>query len=433
MNLVDIIRTRLQNSEQALAERRLNIDRKRFLYQKLDHRLQLFLDQPSENQWLIMTGLRGMGKSTLLNQLYSNIRPNSARKFYFSFDELAEFPKASVSDFVKAVKQLKSIHPDDAFVLLLDEVHYLPDWQIGCKLLYDTVHPLFLVCTGSSALNLRHSSADVARRSTHIEAKPLSLIESYCLQNPQFFPNDQLQKLRLNIQQALFESSNSDDVYLSMLKLEPAINNYYQKIIKAITGSQLNIDDPLFQETVITIIKGYINTYLTLPFVLPYSSKQASLLGSDLSDFFKLDPETDYEIRSKILRTIRQSLVVDIYKFQTRIKGSLINRNSKIPVHLLPDLLLHLAYNDQTSLSATSRKMGINYTTFRKMIRILKETEIIYEISPTGKPTNRIPEHLNICLPLQHCAKLCSILTLINQTSKGHYWKMLYLCTSKDI
>ena len=126
------------------------------VYARLIQTIDYFLDNKQVSQWLIMTGLRGGGKTTLLAQTYLHPRLRAATKFYLSLD-YAQLIGAEMSDVVAALEaKLGSAlaKADKPVFVFLDEVHSLPKWSLAAKILYDRCPKLFLICTSSSALAL---------------------------------------------------------------------------------------------------------------------------------------------------------------------------------------------------------------------------------------------------------------------------------------
>ena len=380
MDLVDLLKTRLEMSKTALDNLGLDISYKRPVWNKIGYHLQLVLSRKASSQWLIMTGLRGVGKTTLLSQVYHHqIEDNLVKKFYLSFDETRKFPGLTIGHFVEAVEQLRQIYQKQVLVLLLDEVHYLADWQTGCKLLFDNIRPLFLICTGSSALNLNANNPG-GRRAVPIRIPPISLAEACQIQTVNNIRPAKTGAGQIGdeLQRILFKSKTATEVYQKMADQRQTIDNYYKQIINV-----FNLQHMSPQKARQQIIRLYIESYLTLPFVLPHFQPNRQGLLFERNKPFVLDPKIDYAIRSQILQVIKKSLVDDIYEIDLGQK-SLTNRHSKVPINLLPDLLLHLANNEQTSLTSLSKKLNVNYLTVKKMINIIKSTEIIYEIAPRG-------------------------------------------------
>ena len=387
MSLVDLLITRLESSDKAVNDLGVETNYKRYVWRDLTDSLQSFLDDGFGNKWLVMTGLRGVGKTTLLAQLYRHHRleTNQVRKIYFSLEELQRFPDASMADFIHAIDRFKRIYHDQPLVLLLDEVHSMPDWQKLCKLLFDTSRQILLICTGSSALNLNNLSADVARRISIIRVPPVSLGESFGVQDPNQNAgvHQQLIHLRRRLRRALFQSDHATGVYQRLKDNRHHIDNYYQQL--AVINGLGRMDQIHFRQG---IIESYIHHYRTLPFALAdlkTPDSQVQLIPSDSSPLFGLSPAQDYQLRDKIVRTITQAVIADITKLLGPDDRFLVDKNSKIPIEMLPKLLARLANSNTTALTTISRTMSVAYPTLIKMIELLKGAEIIVEITPKVK------------------------------------------------
>ncbi len=134
------------------------------------------------NRLVAITGARGTGKTTLLLQyIRETFGNNLAEVFYASLDNLY-FTKTTLSvfagDFVKRGGKF----------LFLDEVHKYPDWSIEIKNIYDNYPELFIVFTGSSALNIFRCNADLSRRLLVYNLNGLSLREFIELKYHHRFP-----------------------------------------------------------------------------------------------------------------------------------------------------------------------------------------------------------------------------------------------------
>ena len=163
---------------------------RRAAYKDLAADLVNFARAPRLNSsWIIMPGLRGVGKTTLLAQLYSHpCLAKEKHRFYLSLDS----PVGRNIDYAGLVRFLENqlnsqLHqaPGKVF-LFLDEIHFWSgDWSLDLKVLYDNFQPhggLFMVCTGSSALRLNLNPDSGRRVSRIMRIPPLSLTESILLE-----------------------------------------------------------------------------------------------------------------------------------------------------------------------------------------------------------------------------------------------------------
>ncbi|MEM2866809.1 MAG: ATP-binding protein [Candidatus Hadarchaeales archaeon] len=131
-------------------------------------------------QMVLLTGLRRVGKSTLMFQtirhlLREGIPPRHL--LYFSFDE-------RVSDPLQVLDLYSNLTGVDwrreRIYVFLDEVQKLPGWASKLKLLYDSCPNLKLFLSGSGGPMLeREASSDLAGRYFSVRVGPLSLREFF--------------------------------------------------------------------------------------------------------------------------------------------------------------------------------------------------------------------------------------------------------------
>lgn len=134
-----------------LSNRRIrenNYSTKRFLLDTIDWRDRL----------ICISGSRGCGKTTMILQhIHSDFTKNLDAALYVSLDNLW-FATNSLSELVDMHYKNGGTH------IFLDEVHYLKDWQLIIKNLYDDYPKLNIVYTGSSLLRIDSESGDLSRR-----------------------------------------------------------------------------------------------------------------------------------------------------------------------------------------------------------------------------------------------------------------------------
>lgn len=120
----------------------------RFLLHKIDWRDRL----------IQISGSRGTGKTTMLLQhIKSAFRDNPDAALYVSLDNLWFETNSLV--------ELADLHYKNGGThLFLDEVHYMKNWQLVLKNLYDDYPRLHIAYTGSSMLRLDSDGGDLSRR-----------------------------------------------------------------------------------------------------------------------------------------------------------------------------------------------------------------------------------------------------------------------------
>lgn len=132
----------------------------------------------SYRQVLVLSGLRRVGKTTIIHQLIDeHLRKgiDPKRIFYFSFDEKVEDPTRLLNEYSKMTK-IDWRHEE--IFIFLDEVHKLPGWSSKVKLLYDTLPKSKILISGSASVTVeKEASKNLAGRHFCFEVPPLTLQE----------------------------------------------------------------------------------------------------------------------------------------------------------------------------------------------------------------------------------------------------------------
>lgn len=203
---------------------------------------------------IIMYGLRGIGKSTILFQMYNRLRAgrfnNIAVKskeipqeniLYLSIDQaLLSTQLKSESPIYDAVKYFcETIHNqkleslDKKLFILVDEAQFDKRWAVAAKSLFDASKNIFLVITGSSALAL-NIDTDTARRAIKEPLFPLSFMEYQMIKN-NIFPQKGNAE---NFKKLIF---NNDRHVI------PELNEAIRKIQFSLKGKGLTIEKELLE------------------------------------------------------------------------------------------------------------------------------------------------------------------------------------------
>ncbi len=117
-----------------------------------------------------LTGARGVGKTTLMLQHLLDSSLPTKRKLYLSMDNL-NLPFTSLISFAEKFYQ------QGGKLLMVDEIHKLPDWSAELKNIYDLLPGLQVVFSGSSLLKIKTGSADLSRRAVIYNIQGLSFRE----------------------------------------------------------------------------------------------------------------------------------------------------------------------------------------------------------------------------------------------------------------
>lgn len=145
---------------------------KRPLYEKI-------LEYLSDRQVLLVTGLRRVGKTTIVYQLIQHLLEKGTREdniVYFSFDEQS----ADLNELVKTYENsvLKKRIGDEKVYFFLDEIQKCVDWQNKIKVFYD-LHPnLKFIITGSASARIdKRAKESLAGRLYDFNLEPLTFKE----------------------------------------------------------------------------------------------------------------------------------------------------------------------------------------------------------------------------------------------------------------
>ncbi len=157
---------------------RLSTDRrgkplpKRWAFYRLRRLAEAHLRERAEPRVILVPGLRGVGKTTLLCQLFLSLYAKGLPVFYLPVDRLYR----SVGPVLLEALEKISSRVEGPKVILLDEVTHHRDWAGDLKLAYDYDPDLMVVAAGSSALAMR-ADVDLSRRAGYEPLFPLSLSE----------------------------------------------------------------------------------------------------------------------------------------------------------------------------------------------------------------------------------------------------------------
>jgi len=168
MEILDILNPWWKGKE---ISKELALPYKRKIFLKIKELLKL-------RQIIIISGLRRVGKSTLLYQLIDELiisKTNPENILYFSFDEKVESPL----DVLKEYSELTKIDwKKEKCFIFFDEIQKLTEWSNKVKIIYDSFPNLKIFISGSSSFQLeKEAKSNLAGRHFIINAEPLSFFE----------------------------------------------------------------------------------------------------------------------------------------------------------------------------------------------------------------------------------------------------------------
>lgn len=366
INNVDIVaKSYIQNNEGK------NIP-KRNIFVKLKKYVEDFFNG-GENRWVVLTGLRGVGKTTMAMNLYSEHYKNGkANRLYISVDKITELLGVSLFDVLTVYEEMKEQSFEEMetpLLLFIDEAQYDPKWAITLKDIYDRAHNVFIFTTGSSALSLNLNS-DTARRPMFEKLYPLTFTEYIKLKNGIY----ESAGLSSKIKDAIFNSVNAKEVFDKLKKLEPTIEKYL-----------LKINNSEFQDY---LLYGSLPSLLFLP--------------------------DNIKKQERIYQSLNRIVTDDISK---------MNDFDNDTIKKIPMLLYNLAQMDVAPYTSFSKEpLSINRHTVKNIFDVLEKTETITKI-PAYSPSHTKQSRISSKYVFSASAFRVSYFNTINSvTEEQHYY-----------
>ncbi|MEJ0053704.1 MAG: AAA family ATPase [bacterium] len=296
-----------------------------------------FLEGARTVRWIIVPGLRGVGKTTAMAQVFLSTRRVSKAPtsfLYMSVDDLVT-RGMTLNDALDAYESIlgKPFESLDTPVLLfIDEVQQDKNWAAVLKSLHDRARNVFLFCTGSSAVSLQ-SNPDVARRAQFEKLYPLSFGE-YQMIKHNIFPQAGLKE---KIKDALYGASNAGDAFDRLKKLEQNVAAQWARFDRA------EIDEYLLNGTLPFTLRAITpNAYDNINILLD------RIIDKDIKDLGQFDAPT--------LSAIKR-------------------------------LLFIMADSDIVSVNNVKNVVQLSYNTVMAVLDVLERAELIIKVPAQGSKT----------------------------------------------
>lgn len=292
-------------------------------------------------RWLVLPGLRGVGKTTMLAQTFDRLKAMGVPMedmLYLSLDDLQLRLGASLNDALTAYEGIigtafESLRKD--VYIFIDEAHFDPSWPLAIKSLHDRTENVFVMVTGSSALALS-GNADTARRALEMNVLPLSYREFLKLERKADLSRDLSRKLG----HLLYSSMGYEALKKGLLDIEVSLS-----------AVAINIE--------------------------PYSLERYLRKGS-LPYVLGIDDETT--AMSLISSIIDRVLERDLLAQRQVDRPTLIKASN---------LLSYLAFGDRLSQQSLSTNLGINRVTLSSVLEGLEKADVIHRVMPFGPESTR--------------------------------------------
>lgn len=311
---------------------------KRNIYIKTKRYLDSFLaGNYDQKRWIIIPGLRGTGKTTILAQTYYELSyqyGDSINLLYFSLNEAVDTIGATISSILYEYERLLG----ESFevvskptIMLIDEVQSDPKWAPVLKALNERTSKVFLICSGSSAVHLQDDADITGRRAVIERLYPMNFSE-FEMVHYHTYPT---KGLKNKLKNGLYGSADAESCYNYLLSLKPEVDRYWAKI-----------DRRHWQQ--------YINTG-SLPFALT--------------------ERTVADIYDAVLSSIDKVITKDIQQ---------LGRFTPETIPVVKRLLYVLAESDVISNHKLSAVLGITPITIANILDVLVKAELLIRVYPHG-------------------------------------------------
>lgn len=314
----------------------------RNVYGKIDEYLRNFLDGSNlQNRWIIVPGLRGVGKTTVLAQLFLNHfrEVGERRMLYISLDEAVNVLDSSLREILAAYEKINGESFErlsKPLFIFIDEVQYDPKWASVLKSLYDRSNKVFIVCSGSSAVSLQ-ANPDVVRRAIFQKMFPASFSEFLMIRDGKY-PTRGLKK---NIRNGLFVAESAGEAYKNLKNLESSV-----------IGEWSNID------------RHYVDEYLkigTLPFAISIQ-----------------DEARVYQTISLLLDKVINQDIQSLGRFDVPTLNN------------IKRILFLLAEADTVSVQKLSSELGMSVNTISNVLEVMELAEMLIRVMPHGSNSKKV-------------------------------------------
>ena len=291
----------------------------RNIYIKIEKYLRDFLHGPNaQDRWIIIPGLRGVGKTTILAQLFLKHHQEAGqqRMLYISLDEVVNVLGSSLKDVLTVYERIlgESFEKLTAPVFIfIDEAQYDPKWASVLKSVYDRSNKVFVACSGSSAVSLQ-TNPDVIRRAIFQKLFQTSFTEFLMIRDGKLSAED----LKKNLKDALFGADSAKDAYEKLQKYDQSVLSTWSSIDRHSVDEYLKIGTLPFAIQ----MKDEVRVYQTIILLLN------KVINQDVQSLGRFDTKTLIYIK-RVLFLLAESDIVSIQKLSATLETS-VNTVSNI-------------------------------------------------------------------------------------------------------
>jgi len=305
---------------------------RRNIYLKIDKYLDDFLhDSEARNRWIIIPGLRGVGKTTILAQLFFNHyqEMGQQRMLYVSLDEVVNVFGSSLKDVLSAYEKILGESFErltKPLFIFIDEAQYDPKWAAVLKSIYDRSNKVFVICSGSSAISLQ-TNPDVIRRAIFEKLFPTNFCEFLMIKDGRL----PVKNLKKNIKEALFLSNSAQEAYKKLKEFEQPVLNFWSQVDHNYIDEYLKIGTLPFAIS----IRDEARVYQTITLLLD------KVINQDVQSLGRFDQKTISYIK-RVLFLLADSEVLSVQKLAKTLEVSVNTVSSILEVLESAELLIRI-------------------------------------------------------------------------------------------
>lgn len=308
----------------------------RSIYYDLTELIDNFLERRTENRFIILPGLRGVGKTTLLFQLYDYLLKKGIDKnqiLYFGGDNLNQLLGSNVRDivevFVREIHEKQLVTLDKQLFVFVDESQEIDGWSKQGKVIYDLSKNIFMIFTGSVALDLE-LDVNAVRRTRKEIMFPLSFKEHLLIK----YPNQSFNDISKDVMDCILSGD-----------------------IENISKKEMDFSDSLYDLN--SSFKKEWEHFLTY--------------GGFPENIYLSESDSHRQIYSMIEKVVEK----DVYHFLS------FNNGTKYKIF---QILTYLALKKPGELSNVNlaKNIGISSSRVNSILKVLEQTHLIFHVNPYG-------------------------------------------------
>jgi len=299
----------------------------------------------------LLSGIRGVGKTTLLAQLYyapkfilpsrkSNYENVLAQNYEIFYLDVSRLSGEGISlheffNYYQEVNNIRFVDLKKKLLILLDEVHYDEKWGLFFKNLFDATKShknILVIATGSSALKIK-LNPDLSRRALLEELYPLKFNE-YEILKDNIYPQRGLSD---GIVGAILASKDAKELFQFYKNRQNEISKYFSKL-------------PPNAEEDFLYFGGF-------PFILRLKNKKSIV----------------FELVSGVIDKLITKDLLEMRRFSSQT------------ISKIKDLLYLIASSDSTDIDKLCSALKLDYRPVRGVLDALIQAGILVEVKSYGQ------------------------------------------------